>query len=121
MWLVTTDGFLSVAQNLDSIGAGVTILVRGRVRADLEHLADFVARHGSRPAVTETPLSDYGYRLTTSREMFASYLTEQVGALNYPNFKNEVALADPRRARIYARVWEVLRDLRELGAKETRG
>ena len=121
MWITTTAGFLSVVQNLDSTGPGDAILVRGRVRADLEHLADFVARHGGRPAVTETPLSDYGYRLTTSREMFASYLTEQVGALNYPNFKNEVAKTDPCRARIYARVWEVLRDLRKLGAKETRG
>src|ERR1035437_236064 len=112
MWISTTAGFLSVVQNLDSIGPGDAILIRGRVRADLEHFADFVARHGGRQAVTETPLSDYGYRLTTSREMFTSYLTEQVGALNYPNFKNEVAVADPRRARILARVWGGLRGVR---------
>lgn len=120
MWIITTCGFFSVVHNLNSRGPDDAILVRGRVRADLEHFADFVAHHGGRAAVTETPLSDYGYRLTTSREMFASYLTEQVGALTYPNFKNEVAAADPRRAGIYARVWKVLRDLRKLGARETR-
>jgi hypothetical protein len=119
MWIITTNGFLSIVQNLDSTGPDDALLVRGRVRADLERFADFVAHHGDRPAVVHTPRSDYGYRLTTSREMFASYLTEQVGALNYPNFKDEVAAADPRRARIYARVWEVLRDLHKLGAKET--
>src|SRR5450759_4009304 len=104
MWITTTGGFLSVVQNLDSIGPGDAILVRGRVRADLEHFADFVARHGGRLVVTETPLLDYGYRLTTSREMLESYVTELVGALNYPNSKNGIAETDPRRARIYARV-----------------
>jgi hypothetical protein len=112
MWIITTRGFLSVVRNLDSTGPGDAILVRGRVREDLDHFTDFVGRHGDRPAVTGTPHSDYGYRLTSSREMFASYLTEQVGALNYPNFKNEVAKADQGRAHVYSRVWEVLRGLR---------
>src|ERR1039458_2481296 len=118
MWITTTAGFLSVVQNLDSTGAGDAILVRGRVREDLDHFAGFAAHHGDRPTITSASHSDYRYRLTTSREMFASYLTEQVGALNYPNFKNEVAKTDPCRARIYARVWDVLGDLRKLGAKE---
>ena len=120
MWITTTAGFLSVVQNLNSKGPDDALLVRGRVREDLDHFADFVARYGDRPAVISTPHSDYGYRLTTSREMFAFYLTESVGSLNYPNFKNKVAKADPVRAHIYARVWDVLRDLRKIGAKETR-
>src|SRR5450756_1505240 len=111
MWIITTRGFLSVVQNADAKAPHEALLVRARVREDLDHFADFVARHGARPAVTGTPHFDYGYRLTTSREMFASYHTEHVGALNYPNFKNEVATADEPRARIYARVWGVLRDL----------
>jgi hypothetical protein len=118
MWIITTRGFLSVVQNADAKTPHEALLVRGRVRADLDHFADFVARHGDRPVVTATPRFDYGYRLTASRELFASYLAEHVGALDYPNFKNEVAEADPERAHIYTRVWGVLRDLRKIGLKD---
>jgi len=111
MWITTTRGFLSIVQNADAKAPHDALLVRGRVREDLDHFADFVARHGDRPAVIATPRFDYGYRLTTSRVMFAGYLAECVNALDYPNFKDEVAAADPERAHIYARVWGVLRDL----------
>jgi hypothetical protein len=117
MWIITTRGFLSVVQNTESKGPHEALLVRGRVREDLDHFADFAAQHGDPPAVSSTPRADYRYRLTTSREMFASYLTESAGALNYPNFKNEIAAADPHRAHVYARVWEVLRDLGKIHAK----
>jgi hypothetical protein len=49
--------------------------------------------------------------------MFASYLTEHVGALNYPNFKNEIGKKDPERAHIYMGVWTALRKLRGPHAK----
>jgi hypothetical protein len=111
MWLITTQGFLSVVQNLDEKSPYEALLVRGRVRADLEHFADFVARHGERPAVTATPHFDYGYRLTASREMLAAYLAENVEKLDYPNFKNEVARADPKRAHVYMDVWTALHRL----------
>jgi hypothetical protein len=61
---------------------------------------------------TATPRFDYGYRLTTSRQIFAAYLAECVGALDYPNFKSEVAEADPERAHIYMGVWTALHKLR---------
>lgn len=117
MWIITKQGFLSVVQNLDSKVPDDALLVRGRVRKDLDHFADFVAQHGDRPAVASTPDADYGYRLTASREMVAAYVTEQVGVLDYPNFKSEVAEAEPHRARIYARVWDVLRDLGKVRTK----
>ena len=117
MWIITTQGFLSVVQNLDSKGPDEALLVRGRVQEDLDHFADFAARHGDRSAVASTPDADYGYRLTTSRELFASYLAEQVGALDYPNFKGRVAEGHPRRAHIYMSVWDALRDLRKIGLK----
>ena len=112
MWIITTRGFLSVVQNADAKASHEALLVRERVRADLDHFADFVACHGDRPAVTATPRFDYGYRLTTSRQIFAAYLAECVGALDYPNFKSEVAEADPERAHIYMGVWTALHKLR---------
>jgi len=116
MWLITTQGFLSVVRNLDSNGPDDALLVRGRVRADLERFADFAAQRGARPAVVETPNADYGFRLTTSRESLVAYLAEQVGALDYPNFKNEVARTDPRRAHVCMDVWTALRKLQGMWA-----
>ena len=120
MWLITKNGLLSVVQNLDSKGPGDALLVRGRVRGDLEHFADAAARLGGRPEVVETPRADYGFRVTASREVLAVYLAGQVGALDYPNFKSEVAKDDPERAHVYSRVWSVLRDLRWIGGRPGR-
>ena len=111
MWIVTTNGFLSIVQSLDSTGADDALLARGRVRADLERFADFAVRRGARPAVVASPHADYGFRFTTSRETLAAYLAECVGALDYPNFKNEVARTDPERAHVYMGVWTALHEL----------
>ena len=49
MWIITTRGFLSVVQNTDAKAPNEALLVRARVREDLDHFADFVGRHGDRP------------------------------------------------------------------------
>lgn len=116
MWIITTRGFLSVVQNTDAHESHEALLVRASVRGDLDHFADFAARHGEGPVVASTPDADYGYRLTVSRGMFAAYLSEQVDALNYPNFKDEVGKKDPKRAHVYMGVWTALRKLREIRA-----
>ena len=64
--------------------------------------------------MARTPDADYGYRLTTSREALASYLTKSVDTLDYPNFKGRVAEGHPRRAHIYTNVWATLRELRKI-------
>ena len=114
MWIITTRGFLSIVQNADAKTPNEALLVRARTRADIDHFVDFAAAHGDRPDVTETPDFDYGFRLTTSRTAFASYLSEYVEALSYPNFKNEVGKSNVNRAHLYTRVWSVLRELQEL-------
>jgi len=111
MWLITTQGFLSVVRNLDSKGPHDALLVRGRLAGDLELFADFAAQRGKRPAVIETSDADYGFRLTTSRDAFAAFVAERVVALDYPNFKSEVAKTDPERAHAYMDVWAALRGL----------
>ena len=100
-----------MVQNIDAKAPGDALLVRGRVRADLEHFADFVARHGERPVIKATPHFDYGFRLTASRETLAAYLVENVETLDYPNFKDEVLRTDRKRAHVYMDVWAVLHKL----------
>jgi len=116
MWIITTSGFLSVVQNLNSTGPEDALLVRGRVRADLERFADFAAGRGARSAVVESPDADYGFRLTTSREVLAAFVAERVAALDYPNFKSEIYKADPVRENVYEDAWAVLHGLRNVRA-----
>ncbi len=114
MWIVTTKGFLSAVQNLNAKGAHEALLVRGRVRADLERFADFAAGRGDRPAVVESPDADYGFRLTTSRETLAAFLAERVTAIDYPNFKSEIYKTDPVREKVYEDVWAALHGLKKV-------
>jgi hypothetical protein len=116
MWLITTSGFLSVVRNLNSKGSDDALLVRGRVRADLERFADFAARRAARPAVVESPDADYGFRLTTSRDVLAAFVAERVAALDYPNFKSEIYKADPVREKVYEDAWAVLHGLTKVRA-----
>jgi hypothetical protein len=114
MWLITTQGFLSVVQNLNSTGPDDALLVRGRVRADLGRFADFAARRDGWPAVVESPDADYGFRLTTSREVLAAFVAEHVASLDYPNFKGEIYKADPVREKVYEDAWPVLDGLKKV-------
>ncbi len=116
MWTVTTEGFLSIVQNLDAKGAHDALLVRGRVHADLERFAEFAARQGERPAVVESPDADYGYRLTTSREALAAFLAGRVTAIDYPNFKSEIYKTDPVREKVYEGAWAALHGLKRVRA-----
>ena len=114
MWLITTSGFLSVVRNLDSRGPDDALLVRGRVRADIERFADFAARRGVRPAVVASPDADYGFRLTTSRDVLAAFVAERVASLDYPNFKSEIYKADPVREKVYEDAWAILHGLKKV-------
>ena len=114
MWLLTTAGFLSVVRNLDSKGPDDALLVRGRVREDLERFADFAARRGERPVVTETPDADYGFRLTASRETLAAFTASCVQAIDYPNFKSRIFESDPIREKVYEGAWAALRGLKRV-------
>jgi hypothetical protein len=111
MWIITTHGFLSVVQNLNSNGPEDALLVRGRVRADLERFSDFAGGRGGRPPVVETHDADYGFRLTTSRKLLAAFVAERVATLDYPNFKSEIYKTDPVREKVYEDAWAVLHGL----------
>jgi hypothetical protein len=110
MWLFTRHGFLSVVKNVASIRNDEQLLVRARVRADLEDLADFIQLwRGSRPTILDTPDHDYPFRLLASRAALSTYMSRHIDELNYPNFKGAVAEDDPARAEVYTDVWSVLR------------
>lgn len=107
MWLVTTRGFYSVVADHHEDGH---VLVRARVREDLEALADLIPGLD----VEETPERDYRFRASVPRELWAAAAVALADEIDYPNFKNAVAERQgSERAGTYGRVWWTLLDLQE--------
>jgi hypothetical protein len=107
MWIFTIAGFYSIVADRKRPG---NALVRARVREDLEA---FCARTGA-PDPVETRDRDYRFRTSVPFATLAADLAAQAAAIDYPNFKNEVAARQgPDRARWYGRVWSVMHALQE--------
>lgn len=105
MWLMLSDGFLSVVQPSQSdrktfqAPDGDVLMVRARAAGQIEaYFPDAV--------VTETPSRDYRYRAFVARAKVAEVVAQQVLSLDYGNFKNSVS--DNRLHDAYADVWSVM-------------
>lgn len=103
MWIFTTLGFFSVVAHRDDEAA---LLVRARVRGDLEALRD---RHLAGHDILEWEGSDYRFRLVASRDDWARVAGELGAGIDYANFKDAVAEGQGEsRARLYSRVWQAM-------------
>jgi hypothetical protein len=108
MWVFTIDGFYSAVQHRDNTDA---VMVRARDREDLVRL---LKRAGSDAPISHTPNGDYAYRITATKVAWAAYLTSATEAIDYSNFKSEVAARlGHDRADIYLSVWETMLDLQK--------
>ena len=104
MWLFTTRGFFSMVEHKDNENL---LLVRARVRDDLENLRELMPELG---LVQETPDADYAYRATITRTAFARGMSELVKELDYTNFKSAVMEEQGLvREQAYEDVWRVNR------------
>jgi len=107
MWLTTTEGFFSAVEDRDEQGS---VLVRARVRGDLEQLADALGVE-----VLEMPAADYPFRVRVSKADWAGYVANCAGRIDYDNFKDAVAARQGHdRAEVYMGVWSALRRLQRL-------
>lgn len=107
MWIFTTSGFYSIVSDQQTPG---NALVRARVRQDLEA---FCARTDA-PDPVETRDRDYRFRTSVSYATLAADLAAQAEAIDYPNFKNEVAARQGHdRAERYERIWWIMHELQE--------
>lgn len=100
MWTITTSGFYSTVRHETDPGL---VVVRCRRRADMDVFARF-----SQAVITFTRDRDYPYRVVVRHELWAGFLFREAMSIDYPNFKDEIALDDPGRARLYALVWQTL-------------
>jgi hypothetical protein len=112
MWIITQEGFYSVTAYDPQHGGERSdshelIIVRTRVRADLERITEWIGDD-----ILATPSADYPFRVVTSRSSWVSYMTRATHEIDYFNFKNRVAerLGSVRHD-VLMTVWSALRQL----------
>lgn len=105
MWIATEHGFYSAVENRDN---KKTVLVRARVKNDLEHL---VAALRLKNPVLSTPNADYPFRVVVNKKDWGRFLADAGNAIDYPNFKTRVGQHDRHRADVYHDVWADLMKL----------
>lgn len=87
MWIFLRDGFTSIRQFNEH-----SVMLRFRRR---DHADRFAARLGiDTNDVDESDHTDYRYRLVASREAVGRLLADEVGGIDYANFKDACGLGD---------------------------
>lgn len=107
MWLMTSQGFYSVVAHR---GDASLVVVRSRTREDLLALRTQIPKL----ELWEDASADYRWRAKVTREDWRAAVADLAAAIDYGNFKTEVARRQgARRAAAYERVWSTLRALQE--------
>jgi hypothetical protein len=102
VWVMTTRGFYSVVQDDEDPD---TLLVRARVRGDLERLGEIIEGL----ELWHDPAADYAWRAPVARSEWAYALGVLAGEIDYRNFKEAVAERQgEERASVYGQVWSAL-------------
>ena len=101
MWIYLNNAFLSIVQNHY---APDMLHVRSRRKGDIEAVFPDAE-------VLNTPDGDYKYRTDIERGQVADKISEQVGKIDYSNFKKSIA--DPERHDIYLDTWSTAHGLQE--------
>ena len=103
MWLFTETGFVSAVQHRDNKDL---LVVRARDRQSLVPLSEQTG-----DPITTNAYSDYPYRVILHKDVFASWVTEAIKFLDYPNFKNQVAVTRGKKfAHTLGSVWATMLD-----------
>lgn len=112
MWILSTIGFFSVVSDG---GDSERLLVRARVRADLETLRD---QYLNGLEIVEGAGTDYRYRAYVRRADFERVAAGMAADIDYSNFKNAVAARQgAERAHTYGDVWSTLYELQTSEAR----
>ncbi len=93
------------------------MMVRARVKADLQSLVCLPIVEEWNCKIVETPDADYRYRIIVSRTQLQTIVQMVCSSLDYSNFKDRIYSRDPERERIYHQVWALLRHLESSEAR----
>jgi hypothetical protein len=107
MWVFTTSGFLS------AVYKDGALQVRARDRKSLDALAKSTGA-----TIIATPLADYPYRIAITNEQFSNWLSQQALAIDYKNFKSEIAATRGYGfAKPLNKVWSVMHEVEDERAR----
>lgn len=111
MWIITAIGCYSLTNHRDQ---PKNMMVRGRVRSDMERLVPLIPFWALHSDIIETYDSDYKYRIIADREAMGGVFGKLVANMDYIGFKDNVADKQGKtRAQIYYDVWDILHELQE--------
>lgn len=110
MWIFLNDAFMSVVEHRDDSNL---LMVRARLPGDLEAVFPDLA-----PSVQTTPDADYMFRVVVTRERMMQAMIDEVGRIDYFNFKSSVSDCDRHDA--YLGVWSVMYRAQNAAAKTAR-
>ena len=115
MWLMSTDGFVSVVAFQDPATPEDfdTLVVRGRDVKHLRRIQDYIkAVHNIDITIHSDIGTDYEHRMFVSKKMFAKYMTDYVYGIDYSNFKHRVSADHSawtvRGIQALHQIWETL-------------
>ena len=103
MWIFLNDAFLSAVEHRNDPNL---LLVRARVSGDLQRVFPDLAKN-----VQKTTKADYRFRLAVDRTRFMEALNQEVGRIDYGNFKKSVKEFDRHEA--YLDVWSAMYGLQQ--------
>ena len=106
MWLITTDGFVSVVKK--GKNAEKPFCVRSRDRKSINNVIDALA---IKRKIWENAATDYEYRIFISEDELKSYMIYIAENIDYDNFKDAVHEVSPLHAKVYHSVWFTLLEL----------
>ena len=110
MWIFTETGFVSAVRHFSEKDK---MVVRARDQQSLESFANYVGLE-----IHSTPSNDYPYRVLVADSLFATWLSKQTMAVDYPNFKDRV---HETRGHDFAgalmSVWSAMHQVEDAGAR----
>ena len=125
MWIFSKHGFFSAVRHNERKDM---ILLRARVKGDLERLLDhhyavmqsngyLTPPNGKSvkdaiPDIETTPDADYRFRCEIPHDLFCVLLMQEASEITYGNFKEAAHDGTPRDD-AYCEVWSVMSDLQD--------
>ena len=110
MWVFTQTGFVSAVRHRENKDQ---LMVRARDYDSLVDLADLASAE-----ISKTPGGDYPYRVAVQEEVFHHFVSMNIKALDYTNFKNRV---DVTRGAHYhdvlSGVWSIMHEVEDAEAR----
>jgi len=111
MWIYTREGFFSVTT--DQRTTGDNVMVRARVREDLEPLIKAIDSPTLAPLqleIIESKRADYRYRVVMPRGHWVAYVANAAMDIDYTNVKDTLApmKTEPERHRAMLKCWSAM-------------